>query len=149
MVIENAERFGLSQLHQLRGRVGRGADQSYCILMTKPNIAKETRQRLEIMTETTDGFRIAEADMQLRGPGDIEGTMQSGIAFNLRIANLGSDGQILNIAREAAEAVLADRPQSPDASKPHPSPSSYTAFQQKSGLGAKSVKTRGKPHHLQ
>lgn len=110
MVIENAERFGLSQLHQLRGRVGRGADQSYCILMTKPNIAKETRQRLEIMTETTDGFRIAEADMQLRGPGDIEGTMQSGIAFNLRIANLGSDGQILNIAREAAEAVLADDP---------------------------------------
>ena len=110
MVIENAERFGLSQLHQLRGRVGRGADQSYCILMSKPNIAKETRQRLEIMTETTDGFRIAEADMQLRGPGDIEGTMQSGIAFNLRIANLGSDGQILNIAREAAEAVLADDP---------------------------------------
>ena len=110
MVIENAERFGLAQLHQLRGRVGRGADQSYCILMTKPNIAKETRQRLEIMTETTDGFRIAEADMQLRGPGDIEGTMQSGIAFNLRIANLGSDGQILNIAREAAEAVLADDP---------------------------------------
>lgn len=110
MMIENAERFGLSQLHQLRGRVGRGADQSYCILMTKPNIAKETRQRLEIMTETTDGFRIAEADMQLRGPGDIEGTMQSGIAFNLRIANLGSDGQILNIAREAAKAVLADDP---------------------------------------
>ena len=110
MMIENAERYGLSQLHQLRGRVGRGADQSYCILMTKPNIAKETRQRLEIMTETTDGFRIAEADMQLRGPGDIEGTMQSGIAFNLRIANLGSDGQILNIAREAAEAVLADDP---------------------------------------
>ncbi len=110
MVIENAERFGLSQLHQLRGRVGRGAEQSYCILMSKPNIAKDTRKRLEIMTETTDGFRIAEADMQLRGPGDIEGTMQSGIAFNLRIANLGSDGQILNIAREAAESVLAADP---------------------------------------
>ena len=110
MVIENAERFGLSQLHQLRGRVGRGADQSYCILMSKPNIAKETRRRLEIMTETTDGFQIAEADMQLRGPGDIEGTMQSGIAFNLRIANLGSDGQILNIAHEAADAVLTADP---------------------------------------
>ena len=110
MVIENAERFGLSQLHQLRGRVGRGADQSYCILMSKPNIAKDTRRRLEIMTETTDGFQIAEADMQMRGPGDIEGTMQSGIAFNLRIANLGSDGQILNIAHEAAEAVLSADP---------------------------------------
>lgn len=106
MVIENAERFGLSQLHQLRGRVGRGADQSFCILMSKPQITKETRRRLEIMTETTDGFRIAEADMQLRGPGDIEGTMQSGIAFNLKIANLASDGQILNLARNAATAIL-------------------------------------------
>lgn len=111
MIIENAERFGLSQLHQLRGRVGRGADQSYCILMSKPNITRETRRRLEIMTETTDGFRIAEADMQLRGPGDIEGTMQSGLAFNLRIANLGTDGQILNIAHEAAEKLLAADPQ--------------------------------------
>ena len=110
MVVEDADRFGLSQLHQLRGRVGRGADQSYCILMSKPNIAKETRQRLEIMTETTDGFRIAEADMQLCGPGDIEGTMQSGIAFNLRIANRGSAGQMLNSARAAAAAVLADDP---------------------------------------
>lgn len=111
MVIENAERFGLSQLHQLRGRVGRGADQSYCILMTKPNITRDTRRRLEIMTETTDGFRIAEADMQLRGPGDIEGTMQSGLAFNLKIANLGTDGQILNIAHEAAETLLKVDPQ--------------------------------------
>lgn len=110
MVIENAERFGLSQLHQLRGRVGRGADQSYCILMTKPNISKDTRRRLEIMTETTDGFRIAEADMQLRGPGDIEGTQQSGIAFNLRIANLASDGQILNLARECANRILDEDP---------------------------------------
>lgn len=111
MVIENAERFGLSQLHQLRGRVGRGADQSFCILMSKPDISKDTRRRLEIMTETTDGFRIAEADMQLRGPGDIEGTQQSGIAFDLRIANLATDGQILNIAREAAETVLDNDPE--------------------------------------
>ena len=111
MVIENAERFGLSQLHQLRGRVGRGADQSYCILMTKPNISKDTRRRLEIMTETTDGFRIAEADMQLRGPGDIEGTQQSGIAFNMRIANLATDGQILSLARECANQVLDTDPE--------------------------------------
>ena len=92
MIIENAERFGLSQLHQLRGRVGRGADQSYCILMSKQKIAKETRQRLEIMTSTTDGFIVAEADLKMRGPGDLEGTMQSGIAFDLRIArNMASD----------------------------------------------------------
>lgn len=110
MVIENAERFGLSQLHQLRGRVGRGADQSYCILMSKPDISKDTRRRLEIMTETTDGFRIAEADMQLRGPGDIEGTLQSGIAFDLRIANLATDGQILTLARECAESILQKDP---------------------------------------
>lgn len=111
MVIENAERFGLSQLHQLRGRVGRGAEQSYCILMTKPEIAKNTRRRLEIMTETTDGFLIAEADMQLRGPGDIEGTQQSGIAFNMRIANLATDGQILTVARDAANALLDKDPE--------------------------------------
>lgn len=110
MIIENAERFGLSQLHQLRGRVGRGADQSYCILMTKPDISKDTRRRLEIMTETSDGFQIAEADMQLRGPGDIEGTQQSGIAFNLRIANLAADGQIVRIARECADAILNTDP---------------------------------------
>ena len=106
MVIENAERFGLSQLHQLRGRVGRGAEQSYCILMSKHKIAKETRERLTLMTQTTDGFEIAEADMRLRGPGDIEGTMQSGIPFELHIADLASDGQIIQKARDAAEALL-------------------------------------------
>ncbi len=110
MVIENAERFGLSQLHQLRGRVGRGADQSYCILMSKQKIAKETRKRLEIMTETNDGFIIAEADLKLRGPGDIEGTLQSGTAINLRIANLASDGQIIQLARDAAEKILDTDP---------------------------------------
>ena len=106
MVIENAERFGLSQLHQLRGRVGRGGGQSYCILMSKPNISKVTRQRLEIMTSTTDGFVVAEADLKMRGPGDIEGTMQSGIAFDLKIANLAQDGQIVQIAHNYAEKIL-------------------------------------------
>lgn len=110
MIIENAERFGLSQLHQLRGRVGRGADKSYCILMTKYKIAAETRKRLEIMTSTTDGFVIAEADMQMRGPGDIEGTMQSGLPFELHIANLAQDGRIIQLAREAAEKLLDDDP---------------------------------------
>lgn len=111
MVIENAERFGLSQLHQLRGRVGRGADRSFCILMSKYKIAKETRERLEIMTSTTDGFVIAEADMRLRGPGDIEGTMQSGIPFDLKIANLATDGQIIQLARNAAEKLLDADPE--------------------------------------
>ena len=111
MIIENAERFGLSQLHQLRGRVGRGADQSYCILMSKHQQAKETHQRLEIMTSTTDGFVIAEADMKMRGPGDMEGTMQSGIAFDLRIANLASDGQIVQLAHDAAAKILDSDPQ--------------------------------------
>lgn len=106
MIIENAERFGLSQLHQLRGRVGRGADQSYCVLMTKRQIAKETRQRLEIMTSTNDGFVVAEADMKMRGPGEIEGTMQSGLPFDLRIANLATDGAIIQTARETAEILL-------------------------------------------
>lgn len=110
MIIENAERFGLSQLHQLRGRVGRGADQSYCILMSKHQIAKTTRQRLELMTQTSDGFLIAEADMQMRGPGDIEGTMQSGIPFDLHIANLATDGQIIQIARRAAEKIIDNDP---------------------------------------
>lgn len=110
MIIENAERFGLSQLHQLRGRVGRGADQSYCILMSKHQIAKNTRQRLELMTQTSDGFLIAEADMQMRGPGDIEGTMQSGIPFDLHIANLATDGQIIQLARRAAERLMDDDP---------------------------------------
>ena len=110
MIIENAERFGLSQLHQLRGRVGRGADQSYCILMSRRNIAKDTRRRLELMTQTSDGFVIAEADMEMRGPGDIEGTMQSGIAFDLHIANLASDGQIIALARKAAEKLIEADP---------------------------------------
>ncbi len=110
MVIENAERFGLSQLHQLRGRVGRGADQSYCILMTKQKIARDTRRRLEIMTSTTDGFVVAEADLKMRGPGDIEGTMQSGIALDLRIANLATDGQIVQLARDEAQRFLDEDP---------------------------------------
>lgn len=106
MVIENAERFGLATLHQLRGRVGRGADQSYCILMTKQQIAKDTRRRLTLMTETTDGFVIAEEDMKMRGPGDMEGTMQSGIAFDLKISNLATDGQIIQLARDTAQAII-------------------------------------------
>ncbi|MDE7438023.1 MAG: ATP-dependent DNA helicase RecG, partial [Muribaculaceae bacterium] len=111
MLIENAERFGLSQLHQLRGRVGRGADNSYCILMTKNNIAGDTRKRLGIMTETSDGFLISEADMKMRGPGDMEGTQQSGIAFNLKVANLATDGQILSIARQCAIEILNAHPE--------------------------------------
>ncbi len=110
MVIENAERFGLSQLHQLRGRVGRGAEQSYCILMGKYKSGADTKKRLAIMTETTDGFLISEADMKLRGPGDMEGTQQSGIAFNLKVADLAKDGQILTRAREAALSVLKGNP---------------------------------------
>lgn len=110
MIIENAERFGLSQLHQLRGRVGRGADQSYCILLTRLELTKETRQRMDIMVATNDGFRIAEADLQLRGPGDLEGTQQSGLPFDLHIASLSTDGQILEIARQAAEAILDKDP---------------------------------------
>ncbi len=110
MLIENAERFGLSQLHQLRGRVGRGADQSYCILMTKLKIAKETRKRLEVMTSTTDGFVVAEADLRMRGPGDIEGTMQSGIAVELHIASLATDGQIVQLARNCANSILDNDP---------------------------------------
>lgn len=110
MVIENAERFGLSQLHQLRGRVGRGEGQSYCVLMSKQQISGITRKRLELMTSTTDGFLIAEADMKMRGPGDLEGTMQSGLAFNLRIASLASDGQIVTITREAVDRLLDEDP---------------------------------------
>jgi len=106
MLIENAERFGLSQLHQLRGRVGRGADQSYCILMTKPQISADTRKRLSIMTSTTDGFLVAEADLRLRGPGDLEGTLQSGMAIDLHIANLATDGRYIQLARDEAETLL-------------------------------------------
>ena len=106
MIIENAERFGFSQLHQLRGRVGRGAEQSYCLLLTKFEISKDTRKRMDIMVATNDGFRIAEADLQLRGPGDLEGTQQSGLPFELHIASLTHDGQILEIARQAALSIL-------------------------------------------
>lgn len=106
MVIENAERFGLSQLHQLRGRVGRGADQSYCILVTNYKLSEETRKRLEIMVQTNDGFEIAEADLKLRGPGDLEGTQQSGIAFDLKIADLARDGQLLQYVRNIAQEIV-------------------------------------------
>lgn len=110
MIIENAERFGLSQLHQLRGRVGRGADQSFCILLTGFKLSKETRKRIEIMTQTNDGFRIAEADLQLRGPGDLDGTQQSGLPFELKIADLAQDGRMLEIARETALQILEEDP---------------------------------------
>lgn len=108
MVIESAERFGLSQLHQLRGRVGRGADQSYCILMTSYKISNESRKRIETMTATNDGFEIAEADLKLRGPGDLEGTQQSGLSCSLKIANLGKDALILNEASRIANEILAE-----------------------------------------
>ncbi len=111
MVIENAERFGLSQLHQLRGRVGRGSDQSYCILVTGYKLTEETRKRLEIMVRSNDGFEIAEADLKLRGPGDLEGTQQSGIAFDLKIANLARDGQLLQLVRDVAQAIVNDDPE--------------------------------------
>ena len=110
MVIENAERFGLSQLHQLRGRVGRGADQSYCILVTSYKLSEETRKRLEIMVQTNDGFEIAEADLKLRGPGDLEGTQQSGVAFDLKIADIARDGQLLQHVREIAVEIIDKDP---------------------------------------
>ena len=110
MVIENAERFGLSQLHQLRGRVGRGASQSYCILVTDYKLSEDTRKRMEIMTASNDGFEIAEADLKLRGPGDMEGTLQSGIAFDLKIANLARDEQLLQFVREVAREVVNTDP---------------------------------------
>ena len=110
MVIESAERFGLSQLHQLRGRVGRGGEQSYCILMSGEKLSKESRARLDAMCETNDGFRLAELDLKLRGAGDINGTLQSGMAFDLKIANPTLDVQILTVSREAAAGILsADR----------------------------------------
>ena len=111
MVIENAERFGLSQLHQLRGRVGRGADQSYCILVTGYKLTEDTRKRIQIMVDTNDGFEIAEADLKLRGPGDLEGTQQSGVAFDLKIADIARDGQLLQYVREVAEHLLETDPQ--------------------------------------
>lgn len=110
MVIENAERFGLSQLHQLRGRVGRGADQSYCILVTSYKLSEETRKRLQIMVDTNDGFEIAEADLKLRGPGDLEGTQQSGVAFDLKIADVARDGQLLQYVREVASRIVDKDP---------------------------------------
>ena len=110
MVIESAERFGLSQLHQLRGRVGRGAEKSYCLLMTGYKLSEDSRKRIELMCSTGDGFELAEADLRMRGPGDMEGTRQSGLAFDLRIADLGKDSPILNQARAAASGILADDP---------------------------------------
>ncbi len=110
MVIQNAERFGLAQLHQLRGRVGRGADQSYCILVTKYELSQDTKRRIDIMCETNDGFEIAEADLKFRGPGDLEGTQQSGVAFDLHIANLARDGQLVQLARDTANEILDDDP---------------------------------------
>ena len=111
MVILEAQRFGLSQLHQLRGRVGRGADQSYCILVTNHQLSEDTRKRIDIMCETNDGFRIAEADLKLRGPGDLEGTQQSGMAFDLRIADLARDGQLVQMARDEAQAIIDEDPE--------------------------------------
>lgn len=110
MVILDAQRFGLSQLHQLRGRVGRGAEQSYCILVTKAKLSEETGKRIDIMCETNDGFRIAEADLKLRGPGDLEGTQQSGMAFDLKIADIARDGQIVQLARDEAQRIIDDDP---------------------------------------
>ena len=110
MVIESAERFGLSQLHQLRGRVGRGADESYCILVSQVKLTKESRKRLETMVTTNDGFKIAEVDLHLRGPGDIAGTMQSGMPFDLKMANLATDGQLIQHARQVASEILDHDP---------------------------------------
>ena len=116
MVILDAQRFGLSQLHQLRGRVGRGADQSYCILVTTYQLSADTRKRIDIMCETNDGFRIAEADLKLRGPGDLEGTQQRGMAFDLKIADIARDGQLVQMARDEAQAIITADPlmQNPD-----------------------------------
>ena len=111
MVILDAQRFGLSQLHQLRGRVGRGADQSYCILVTSRKLSDDTRKRIDIMCDTNDGFRIAEADLKLRGPGDLEGTQQSGVAFDLKIADIARDGQLVQLARDEAQRVIDDDPE--------------------------------------
>ena len=111
MVILDAQRFGLSQLHQLRGRVGRGADQSFCVLVTPFKLSEETRKRIDIMCDTNDGFRIAEADLKLRGPGDLEGTQQSGMAFDLKIADIARDGQLVQMARDEAQMIIEDDPE--------------------------------------
>ena len=110
MVILEAQRFGLSQLHQLRGRVGRGADQSYCILVTPYKLSDDTRKRIDIMCDTNDGFRIAEADLKLRGPGDLEGTQQSGMAFDLKIADIARDGLLVQLARDEAQNIITKDP---------------------------------------
>jgi ATP-dependent DNA helicase RecG len=110
MVIESAERFGLSQLHQLRGRVGRGSEKSFCVLMTGHKMSKESRHRIELMCATENGFELAEEDMKMRGPGDLEGTQQSGLPISLNIASLAKDGLILNAARGVAESVLEGDP---------------------------------------
>jgi ATP-dependent DNA helicase RecG len=127
MVIENAERFGLSQLHQLRGRVGRGAEQSYCILMSKYELSKDSRERLETMVRTNDGFEIADVDLKLRGPGDLMGTQQSGIT-DLLIADLSKDAPILTLARDAAQQILAN---DPNLSQPENAPILRQVRQQK------------------
>jgi ATP-dependent DNA helicase RecG len=111
MVIQHADRFGLAQLHQLRGRVGRGAEKSYCILLTNYELSENTRRRMQIMVETTDGFVIAEEDLKLRGPGDLEGTAQSGLPFNLKVANLTKDVTIMEQARHAATRIIETDPQ--------------------------------------
>ena len=111
MMIESAERFGLSQLHQLRGRVGRGAEQSYCILVTSVKLSSESKQRMDVMVRTNDGFEISEYDLKMRGPGDIEGTQQSGVSLNLKITNLATDGQIVQLARETAREILDEDPE--------------------------------------
>lgn len=111
MLIESAERFGLSQLHQLRGRVGRGAEQSYCILMTGDKLSENAYNRIMTMVNTTDGFEIAETDLKLRGPGDLEGKQQSGFAFNLKMANLSQDGQLIQYVKDVAAEILDDDPQ--------------------------------------
>ncbi|HAT64810.1 MAG TPA: ATP-dependent DNA helicase RecG, partial [Flavobacteriaceae bacterium] len=125
MVIESAERFGLSQLHQLRGRVGRGAEQSYCILMTSHKLSADAKTRLETMVRTNDGFEISEVDLKLRGPGDMMGTQQSGV-LNLRIADIIKDSEILKIARSYAMQVLKD---DPSLQKPNNAPILYTYTQ--------------------
>ena len=110
MVIEDAQRFGLAQLHQLRGRVGRGADQSYCVLVTNYNMSEITRKRMQIMVDTTDGFVIAEEDLKLRGPGDIDGTAQSGLPFDLKVSNITKDTALMEVVRKAAQEVIEQDP---------------------------------------
>ena len=111
MVIESAERFGLSQLHQLRGRVGRGSEKSYCVLMTGHKLSKESKHRIELMCATENGFDLAEEDLKMRGPGDLEGTQQSGLPISLNIASLAKDGVLMNLARDCADRILKEDPE--------------------------------------